>query len=32
MELLQFLQYIVLDKCDHWLNQVTTIVSSSHHV
>jgi hypothetical protein len=26
MELLQFLQYFVLDDCDNWLNQLTTAV------
>lgn len=27
MEALQFLQYLVLDDCDHWLNKATTLVS-----
>lgn len=30
MELLQYCQYFVLDECDHWLNQWTTILSYAH--
>ncbi|KAI8471998.1 MAG: hypothetical protein J3K34DRAFT_415356 [Monoraphidium minutum] len=30
MELLQFLQYLVLDDCNHWLNQLTTVLSYIH--
>jgi hypothetical protein len=30
MEALQFLQYMVLDQCDHWLNKVTTVLSYIH--